>query len=194
MKKTLYVNCCIRNNKSRTKIIADYFLENLSDDFSVQEINLMNEKLNYLSGESFEKRQSLLANGKFDDESFSNARDFADADVIVIATPFWDLSIPALLKVYFEDICVEKITFACNEKGMYGLCKAKDLVFITTAGGMLSDPLLNQSIPYVNALCKLWGIENFHEISAEGMDLGLPIESILENTKEKTLQVITKIS
>lgn len=42
---------------------------------------------------------------------FKYAHEFANADLIVIAAPFWDLSIPALLKVYIENIAVDGITF-----------------------------------------------------------------------------------
>ena len=37
---------------------------------------------------------------------FDLAKQFAEADEVIIAAPFWDLSFPAALKQYFEQINV----------------------------------------------------------------------------------------
>ena len=48
---------------------------------------------------------------EFNDHIFDYAKDFAKADTIVIAAPFWDLSFPASLKCYIEAINILGITF-----------------------------------------------------------------------------------
>ena len=53
------------------------------------------------------------------------ARRIAAADRIVIAAPFWDMSFPSALKVFFENMSLFGITFDSNEKECYGLCKAE---------------------------------------------------------------------
>ena len=59
---------------------------------------------------------------------FELARQFAAADQIVIAAPYWDLSFPAALKQYFEQINVLGITFAYTPEGVpKGLCRARKL-------------------------------------------------------------------
>ncbi len=189
MKKLLYINSCIRKEESRTKILADYFLQ-LLDNFSIEELTLMDENLHYLNGRFFEEREELLSNGELTHPRFDYAHNFANADTIVIAAPFWDLGFPALLKTYIENICVEKITFGCNEKGMFGLCKAKDLVFITTRGGICKNTPLEMGTPYLKALCDFWGIENIHVIEAEGLDLGLePVEKIIDRAKAQSIEI-----
>ena len=56
------------------------------------------------------RRDRLLSTGNYSDPSFNLARSFAAADLIVIAAPFWDLSFPAALKQYFEQINAIGIT------------------------------------------------------------------------------------
>ena len=72
-----------------------------------------------------EKRDRLLREGDFDNPVFAYARQFAQADEIIIAAPFWDLSFPAVLKSYLEQINVVGITFRYTPEGIpEGLCRA----------------------------------------------------------------------
>ena len=48
---------------------------------------------------------------------FRYARQFAAADKIVIAAPLWDLSFPAQLKVYLENIYVTGIVTKYSDAG-----------------------------------------------------------------------------
>lgn len=67
---------------------------------------------------------------------FDYAHQFADADDIIIAAPYWDLGFPAQLKTYIENIYVPGIVSAYNDHGQScGLCRARSLTYITTAGG-----------------------------------------------------------
>lgn len=48
------------------------------------------------------------------------------------AAPFWDMSFPSALKVFFENMSLFGVTFDSNEKECYGLCKAEKVMYITT--------------------------------------------------------------
>ena len=101
MKKVLYIDCCIRRENSRSKELAEFFIDQLekTGKYNVERLCLMDEGLSYFSDGFFLQREALLAEGKFDHPRFRYAHQFAAADKIVIAAPFWDLSFPALLKV-----------------------------------------------------------------------------------------------
>ena len=105
---------------------------------------------------------------------FAPARQFAAADKIVIAAPFWELSFPAILKIYLERITVTDITFGYDEQGKnIGLCKAKKLLFITTRGGDFSRPetaWMEMGARQLEALCAMYGIPSFQCLAAEGLD------------------------
>ena len=112
-------------------------------------------------------------------------------DRVVIAAPFWDLGFPALLKLYIENICVDGITFGANETGVFGLCKAKRLLFLTTRGGDYSSSPLEMGARYLEALSEFWGIPRFDAVSADGLDLGLePVRTILNRAIEVALGLV----
>ncbi len=177
----LFINACPRKD-SRTKILADYLLSKLND--TVQERNLTKTAILPLTEETLEHRTLLANKGDFNHPLFQLAKEFAHADTIVIATPFWDLSFPALLKIYVENINVVGITFAYNKDGMpYGLCKAKSLYYITTAGG----PILNDAYGYgyIQELAqKFYTIPKIHCIKAENLDIeNAKVAQLLHRTK-----------
>lgn len=178
----LFVNCCVRE-ESRTKKIADALLGKL--DGEVEEINLYREGLKPLSKETLEKRSMLSKNGDFSDESFKYARQFANADMIVIAAPYWDLSFPAELKTYIENIYVVGLVSKYSEDGTpIGLCRAKKLYYVTTAGGPY---IPDYSYGYIEAIAKdFMGIPETKLIKAEMLDIvGYSSEDIVNKTIEE---------
>ena len=89
MKNVLFVDCCIRGEASRTKKLADAFLSALPADCRVTRLDLMAEELSYFKDGYFAQREQLLAAGERDHPRFRYAHQFAQADRIVIAAPFW---------------------------------------------------------------------------------------------------------
>lgn len=133
MDSILYINACVRH-QSRTKDLAETVLNCLPG--RVEELNLEKEGIRPLTREVLELRDRLLAERHFDAPELSYARQFADSDVIVFAAPYWDLSFPASVKAYMEAVNVCGITFRYTQEGVpVGLCKAKRLIYVTTAGG-----------------------------------------------------------
>ncbi|MBQ1434087.1 MAG: NAD(P)H-dependent oxidoreductase [Ruminococcus sp.] len=179
----LFVNACVRE-RSRTKLLAEHLLGKLSGD--IKEVRL-EDAVFPLADETFlKKRDSLIAAKDFSDAMFDFAKDFAAADEIVIAAPFWDLSFPASLKQYFEQINVIGLTFGYNDKGEpVGLCRAKKLYYVTTAGGRIFDE--SYGFGYVKALADhFYGIDECVLFKAEELDIyGADTAAILDNAKAR---------
>ena len=117
---------------------------------------------------------------------FALARQFAAADAIVIAAPFWDLSFPAALKAYLEQINVVGVTFRYTPEGVpEGLCRARKLYYVTTVGGDFFPEAFG--FGYVEALAKnFYGIPEVHLIKATGLDIwGANVEEILRACEEE---------
>ena len=182
MKNVLFVDCCIRGEASRTKKLADAFLSALPADCRVTRLDLMAEDLSYFKDGYFTQREQLLAAGERDHPRFRYAHQFAQADRIVIAAPFWDLSFPALLKVYIEQVSVDGITFGSTESGLQGLCRASQLVFLTTRGGFYTGDAMEMGSRYLDALHTFFGIGAYTCIAADGMDgSGLTFTAVKQN-------------
>ena len=182
MKKILYVNSCFKEG-SRTNELAQHLLRSL--DGEIESVNLYEENMKPLDAEMLSKRDELLESGKTDDDFLRLARQFASADIIVIAAPYWDLLFPAVLRIYLENITVCGITFRYSDKGIpVGLCKAEKLYYVTTSGGFIGEN--NLGFDYVKALATtLFGIQTVKFFSAEGVDIyGADTGEILQRAKD----------
>lgn len=195
MEKLLFVDCCIRRGESRTRVSADYFMEKIikNGKYEIETLYLMDEALPYMSEGFFRQRDELLEKDELDHPCFSYARQFAQADKIVIAAPFWDLSFPALLKVYIENLCVHGITFAYGKQGLHGICRASNLVFITTRGTFYENSPMEMGSRYMDAMSKFWGIKDYDCIFAEGLDERTePVEFLMAEGKKLADKVAEK--
>ena len=180
--KVLYVDACVRKN-SRTRILADYLVERLGGE--VKRVELTKCNLHYADENYLAKRFDCIKKKDFDDKMFDYAKDFASADEIVMAVPYWDFSFPALFKMYIENINVSKITFDFSAKGEpVFLCRAKKLYYVTTEGGYGTDDF---GFGYIEALCKkMYGIDEVVLIKADGLDIkGNDTEDILSKAKAR---------
>jgi len=179
----LHIDATVRSN-SRTAILAEYLLKNLSGDIS--KVKLCEKPFPVVDEEFLSKRDKACNTRDFSSDIFSLAKQFAAADVIVIAAPFWDLSFPSTLKQYFEQINVVGLTFAYSDDGRpVGLCKAKKLFYVTTAGGKIFN--YEYGYGYVKALAEgFYGIGETVCFSAEGLDIcGADMQQILTAARER---------
>lgn len=188
MKKALFIDCCLRK-PSNTKLLAEEFLKELKD-YEIKHLVLEDENLKPLVGEFFNSRQELLDKDDRTDPRFNYAYEFKNADLVIIAAPFWDLSFPALLKIYIENISVDGITFSSTENGLVGLCKADNLIYLTTRGGIYIDDPMEQAIPHLNALSKFFGFKNFKYVAADGMNVeGFDSKKSLEDAIQQARDI-----
>ena len=177
--KILFINACVRP-KSRTAELSRHLLNRLNGE--ITEVNLYKEDLLPLCNKGIEKRAMHDISG----EEFEYAKQFSKADSIVIGAPFWDLSFPAVLKLYFENVTVSGITFEYSENGRpVSKCRAKKLYYITTSGGHIGNN--NFGFDYVKALAEnFFGINDISFYSAEGLDIfGADVKSIMDEAKER---------
>lgn len=176
----LFVNGCVRR-ESRTLELARYFVGKCTG--SIKELNLAEENLTPIDGALLAKRDELIVKGDFSHDMFCLARDFAAADTVIIAAPYWDLSFPSLVKIYLEWVSVCGIAFRYDNGLPIGLCRAKQLVYITTAGGKIYQ---NLGFDYVKALAEgLYGIKSVVQFGAEELDIyGADVDGIMSNAKK----------
>lgn len=172
MKNIIFIDACMRAG-SRTKRIAERIIEELSGRYRIETIRLGEAEYPVVDNRILEERN----NGTVPKAHAELAGRIAAADRIVIAAPFWDMSFPSALKVFFESMSLFGITFDSNDKECYGLCKAEKVMYITTRGMDIStgDPL-EQATPYIRALSHLWGWGELTVISAQNMDYSSPEE------------------
>lgn len=187
MRTLLFVNACVRP-ESRTLRLARQLIRQLTgktaddtadnvpgnkpdntDGWAVSEVNLEQDRPVPLDWDGVLQR------------NLHYALPFAAADTIVIAAPYWDLAFPARLKIYLEHVTVSGTTFRYSPEGIpEGLCRARALYYVTTAGGPVGDA--NFGYRYIERLARtFYGIPRTRCILAEGLDIaGNDPESILQ--------------
>ena len=172
MKNLIYINACMRAG-SRTQRIATPIIEELRKNYNVETIDLTKNLYPVADNCTLEDRNQ----GIVPPEHVALAKKIAASDRVVIAAPFWDMSFPSALKVFFENMSLFGVTFDSNDKECYGLCKAEKVMYITTRGMNIStgDPM-EQATPYIKALSYLWGWGELTVISAQNMDYSSPKE------------------
>ena len=191
MKKLLFIDACVNRGISRTEQLAQTLLKemNQNGEYEIETLNLEDEDLKLFTGKESALRESLTRAGKFEGPLFTYAKQFAAADRIVVAAPYWDFTFPARMKCYLEQICVTGLTFTFSSKGIPGgLCHADSLHYVTTSGGSIGE--LNLGYEYLEKLCKVYyGINETVCYTAEGLDIeGNSVEEIMKEAEEKAVQ------
>lgn len=171
----LYINACVRT-ESRTNRLAKALL----NKFGVfEEVKLTDMEFKPLNEERLNYRAAQIEKRNYDDSIFKLSNQFAEADLIVVSAPYWDGQFPAILKTYIENIYAIGIVTKYDENGRpQGLCKAKKLYYVTTAGGRYNPRF---SFDYIDYLVKnMFGIKETELICAEYLDIeGNDAEEIL---------------
>ena len=64
---------------------------------------------------------------------------FNQADVLVLTTPMWNYSIPAILKAWIDQIIAPGITFKMEKDGPKPLHSIKQIVLLAASGGVYKE-------------------------------------------------------
>lgn len=182
MCKILFIDSTVREN-SRTKELALHILKRLGE--SHEHLWLKDAAIPPLTREWLALREESSDRKSFEDPRFDYAKQFAAADIVVIAAPFWDNSFPAVLKKYIESVSVRGLTFEYTANGMpHGLCRAKTLIYVTTAGGTIYNDAYGYG--YIKELANvMFGIPEVYKFTAEGLDIvGADCDVIMKNAKD----------
>jgi FMN-dependent NADH-azoreductase len=97
------------------------------------------------------------------------------ADVIVIAVPMHNFSIPSSLKAWIDHIVRPGRTFSYSEKGPKGLIEGKKVVLVLARGGIYSTGPMQQfdfQEPYLRAVLGFMGMTDVDVVYVEGVGMG----------------------
>ncbi len=168
MSKLVVINACVRQDDSRTLRVAEPIIEALSKRYAVVRYDLpqMDFVLPLSTEKLAERDRGVIAPW-----ALEAAKNIAEADRIIIASPFWDMSFPAVLKCFFEQTTLFGVTFVDDGKTCSGLCKSPKVLYITTRGSNIAtgDPL-EQATPYIKAIGTLWNLGELTTLAVTNTD------------------------
>ena len=169
MDNLLFIDACVRQSDSRTLRIAEPIIEALKPRFrhffwyNLPEMDCIGP----LTPKSFADR----GEGNIPEWAKETATRIRQASAIVIVAPFWDMSFPAVLKCFFEQVSLFDITFTDNGETCVGLCEQAHVIYITTRGmDIPTGSPREQATPYLKALASLWSLGEVTTIAASNMD------------------------
>ena len=173
MKKLVVIDACIRGEESRTRRIAEPIIEKLAKRYEITRFDLTKMPMEPLTPATYAERVV----GKVPEWALEAAKTVAEADRIVLAAPFWDMSFPAVVKVFFEHLSLFDVTFTDNGRSCVGLCKCEKVMYITTRGmNIPTGDSREQGTSYLQALSRLWDLGTILTVAAWNMDYSTPEE------------------
>ena len=192
VKQILFVNACMRGpERSRTWKLCQTFLEGCRarwPEAEIRERDLTAAPLPVLTTELDDRRHQRFSEDPRD-PMFGPAHEVAQADLVVIGAPYWDLTFPAALKVYLEWASMLGITFRYTQEGQQvGMSRAGALVYLTTAGGPIGEQ--NYGFQYLQGLGRMLGVPEALCVAAENLDVwGRDPEAIVEEARERAVRL-----
>ncbi|MBK8904104.1 MAG: NAD(P)H-dependent oxidoreductase [Anaerolineaceae bacterium] len=181
--KLLHIIATPRTEQSNTMRIATAYLEAMCAnhvDLSVETVNLFLHDLPAIDGENIEIKYTLMAHRPIDKHHQASWRQieslieqFLAADMYLISTPMWNLSIPYMLKYYIDAIVQPGYLFNYTKQGPMGLVQGKKMICITTHGSDYSQgpfQAFNFLEPYLRAIFGFVGVTDIEFVSAQPMD------------------------
>lgn len=94
------------------------------------------------------------------------------ADVLVLAAPMYNFTIPSTLKAWFDHVLRAGITFKYTETGPQGLLVGKRAYVLTARGGIHAGATSDHQEPYLRQVLAFIGISDVTFIHAEGLSMG----------------------
>jgi len=96
------------------------------------------------------------------------------ADLIVIAAPMINFTIPSNLKAWIDYVARAGRTFRYSEKGPEGLVKGKQVIIVAARGGVYSGAgsALDFQVPYLKSVLGFIGLTDVEVLEVEGTAYG----------------------
>lgn len=185
--RLLFVNACMRGPEfSRTHALCRAFLEEARKacpGLEMQEHDLTRMNLQPVTAPVLARKEALCDARRWEDPLLRPAYDFAHADAVLVGAPYWDLSFPAALKIWVENVYVRNLTFRYTLAGEpVGLARGRQAVYIATAGSPIGEN--DWGAGYMRAVLATLGIPEFRSIRAEGIDIqGRDVQGILRRAE-----------
>lgn len=196
MTKTLIVEYAPRMERSTTRALAKHFKSIAKGSVEVLDIAhelppMFDEKSIAAYYKAYYNKKPLDAEEKKAIEKFEKlTRQFKSADVIAVAYPMYNFSMPAAMKAYFDAVLLKGETWDIGADGYIGMMKGKKGLIITTSGGAYNKESGTEgndfSTPFAKALFGFMGFENVEIVKAEGLNMMVEKkDDILQKAREK---------
>ncbi len=179
MKNVLRITTSILGEGSVSSLLMDELLVKVSaqEQFTITERNFAHQAIPHLDGAWL---QAISAAPDERDPKQTEKADFSDqliaelqeADIILIALPMYNFSLPSMLKAWVDHIARAGVTFTYSETGPVGLLEGKQAYLVTAMGGLHEPGVTDFLRPYMKQIMSFVGISDVEFITADGLNMG----------------------
>ena len=188
MSRLLYVQASPRTKRSRSRQVADAFVEAYRQghpDDEIAAVNIFEKDLPAFDGLAVQAKYTILHGQQHSAEELAAWKEvervieeFTSADKYLLAVPMWNFGIPYRLKQYFDILVQPGYTFSYSpEEGYSGLVTGKPAVVCYARGGDYSAPetaSLDLQKPYLDLILGFMGITDVRTVVAQPMLMAGP--------------------
>ena len=195
--KTLLVRYTPRNERSSTKKLLDAYREKIRNS-EIEELDLCSEvpdmfleenlvayiQRNYLGNNLAPEQKKLMS--KMD----RMTEQLKSADIVVVAFPMNNFSMPAPVKAWFDSVMLKGQTWDVKDGKYAGLMNGRKALVIVTSGGFYSkEPMIawEHALSLTKVEFQFMGYSDIQGILAEGMNAGDDAQSA--NLKKSVEQI-----
>jgi FMN-dependent NADH-azoreductase len=175
--KILKIDASARRDGSMSRILVEDLLVALEDRYGA--LDITNRDL--ADGLPFIDEDWVKANFTPDEQRTDSHRgtlagsdalvaELQDADVLVIGSPIYNFSIPAVLKAWIDMIARARLTFRYTDSGVEGLLRGKKAFVVVPSGGVPIGSPADFATPYLRHALGFVGISDVEFIGAQGAD------------------------
>jgi FMN-dependent NADH-azoreductase len=201
--KTLIVKYIPRNEQSNTKKLLDAFREEISIS-DVEELDLLDNvpdmflgnnllayiNRNFLGLELLPEEEKLLS--KMD----RMAAQLKSADVVVVAFPMYNFSMPAIVKAWFDSVIQKGVTFGEGNDGQRVISNAgKKALTLISSGGVYSNKSFSgreHALSLSNLEFQYMQYSDVRGVLAEGMSMNEEVKQINLNKSIRQVRAIAR--
>ncbi len=112
------------------------------------------------------------------------------ADVLLIATPIYNFSVPASLKAWIDQVARARLTFRYTENGPQGLLADKKAYVLATSGGTEVGSAIDFATPWLKFVLGFLGITEVEVIAADRVMLRG--DAAREDAAERIAQLLAR--
>jgi len=203
MSKILYIIASPRGEDSKSRALADAYIQSLNSEATVDIIDLWQEDLPEFDANRAAAKMTFFGEGEMNgkketawDNIIAIAQRFIDADQYVFGLPMWNGGIPYKMKQYIDIITQPGLLFGFDpEKGYFGLLENKKASVFYTSGvyALGVDPKYGSD--YHSNYFKWWlnmvGIKDIEEVRFQPTLLTQDPKKDYEEALAKTIQLTT---
>jgi FMN-dependent NADH-azoreductase len=200
--KTLIVKYIPRNERSNTKKLLDAFREEISIS-DVEELDLLDDVPDMLLGNNllayikrnFREIELLPEEEKLLSKMDRMAAQLKSADIVVVAFPMYNFSMPAIVKAWFDSVIQKGVTFGNRNDGQTVISNAgKKALTLISSGGVYSNESFSgreHALSLSMLEFQYMGYSDVRGILAEGMAMN---EEVKQTNLNKSIRQVRAIA